>query len=95
MITITSAKSNNFKKQLNGNRESDSDSEDDESLSEDEDDDCTEMVENGIESQAVNPSMKLLRTWNNFSPPTQESEVIGKWYVGMWETKKSKNTVLG
>ena len=53
------------------------------------------MVDNGIESQAVNPSMKLLRTWNNPSPLTQESEVISKWYIGMWETKKSKNLCIG
>ena len=40
-------------------------------------------------------SQKLLKTWRHLSLPTQESEILGMWYAGIWENKKTKKLCIG
>ena len=68
----------------------DEESEDANSCSED-----YEMDQEEIEPEIENPSSKLLKTWHHLSPPTKEADVLGKWFVGIWSTKKINRICIG
>ena len=40
-------------------------------------------------------SKTLLETWCHLSPPIKESEIMGKWFAGIYETKRSKSLCIG
>ena len=43
----------------------------------------------------VDVSKKLHETWCRLSPPIKESEIVGKWFAGIYETKRSRRLCLG
>ena len=98
MITLDNARSRSkSKKKIDETSDDDysdacdeSEDEVEDSLSEDED------LEMPVESDLPeNASQKLLKTWRHLSPPTQESEILGMWYAGIWENKKTKKLCIG
>lgn len=81
-----------------------SDCEGDDEINEDEGNDSEEesasdfgnkVVDNVNERKAKSPSERLLETWYSLSPPTQEKDIVGKWFAGIWATKKSKKLCIG
>ena len=38
---------------------------------------------------------KLLTVWSKLLLPVQESEIVGKWFAGMYETKNDKFFYIG
>ena len=76
--------------------EKESDHFEEESDSFEEDDDLEISEENeSADDRDVNVSKKLHETWSRLSLPIDGSEIVGKWFAGIFKTKRSKRLYIG
>ena len=40
-------------------------------------------------------SKHLLETWSYLAPPAKESDIIGKWFIGIYQAKRTKRLCIG
>lgn len=38
---------------------------------------------------------RLINTWKQLSPPTDESTITGRWYAGVYKTKQTRKLCIG
>lgn len=104
-MMITPATATSTRRKKNYKDESDSDEshsfEEESDNSEEEDDDAEISEENESECKVNDEngngdaSKKLLETWCCLSPPIKESEIVGKWFAGIYESGRSRRLCIG
>ena len=97
MITTATATSTTRKVKY----EDDSDSDESDNFSEkrcgafEEEKRSFEEENEGADDRNVNVSQKLHEIWCCLSLPINEKDILGKWFAGIYETKRSKRLSIG